>query len=234
MIDLDWPEDLAPYRVSFYLQPHVGGSESPITRTRKTYGLSAPRWVCRMSFRGGYDGIDGAEAFGPRLDALIAEMEGGLNRVRLWDFRRPYPNGLRRYYSQFTGETYPFTGGETFDLGEEFVIPAEAEPTNETAAAGATQMTFVGFIPGEIVFRPGDYIGGDGRPHIVTNVSIADGGGRAGVLFRPPLATTLLAGEARTNRASGWFQVTSDDAGENDTDVGGLSGYSLEFREHLP
>jgi hypothetical protein len=77
----------------FYLQPHVGGQESPLTRTRKTYGLSAPRWVARLTFRAGHGYDDGgmSDRFGPRaddamffaarLDALIAQLKGGLQIV---------------------------------------------------------------------------------------------------------------------------------------------------------
>lgn len=233
MVDLVWPDDLRPYRVTFYLQPHVGGTESPITRTRKVYGLSAPRWICKMSFRGGYDGFDGYQAYGPRLDAFIAEMEGGLNRVAIWDFRRPYPVALRRYYSRFAGETYTFGGGETFELGERFVIPAEAEPTNLAAPAGATSMTFIGFEPGQRVFNAGDYIGGDDRPHIVLHNADADADGRATVQFKPPLALPVAAGTSKTMQPTGWFQLTSDDAGENDSEVGGATNYSLSFVEAL-
>ena len=127
-MDFQWPADLSPFRVSFYLQPHVGGTESPLTRTRKTYGLSAPRWVCKMAFRGGWDGVAGYEAYGPRLDAFIAQMEGGLNRVALWDFWRPYPLALGPYYQRFASEFYTFNQGEKFQLGEQFIIPSEAEP----------------------------------------------------------------------------------------------------------
>lgn len=233
MVDLVWPNDLFPFRVTFYLQPHVGGTESPITRTRKTYGLSAPRWICKMSFRGGYDGFEGHAAYGPRLDAFIAQMKGGLNRVAIWDFRRPYPVALRRYYSQFAGAEYTFDLGETFTLGETFFIPEDAEPANLAAAAGATSMTFVGFQPGDRVFQWGDYIGGDGRTHIVLDEVFADSEGRATVTFEPPLATAVAAGEAKTMQPTSWFQLTSDDAGDNDSEVGAAVVYNLEFVEAL-
>ena len=233
MVDLVWPDDLRPFRVSFYLQPHTGGSESPLTRTRKTYGLSAPRWICRMTFRGGYDGFDGYAAYGPRLDAFIAQMKGGQNRVAIWDFRRPYPVALRRYYSQFTGELYTFGNGETFELGEHFFIPENAEPTNLEALAGATEMTFVGFKPGERVFNWGDYIGGDGRTHIALGIAYADGDGKATVSFEPPLVTDVPAGTAKTMQPTSWFQITSDDAGQNESEVGQAVTYTLDFVEDL-
>ncbi len=235
MADLVWPDGLAPYRVAHYLQPHVGGSESPFTRTRKVYGLSAPRWLCRMTFRAGYDGADGVGAWGGLLDALIMEMQGGLNPVALWDFRRPFPAGLRRYYSQFAGVRYPFAGGEEFTLGERFIIPGEAEPANEAAKTGATTMAFVGFKPFERVFLPGDYIGGDGRQHMVQRPgAIADANGRAVVSIYPPLWADVAAGAAVTMQPTSLFQLASEDAGQNETEVGGLTEYTLDFIEKLP
>lgn len=234
MADLVWPEGLYPYKVSFYLQPHVGGQESPLTRTRKVYGLSAPRWLARLTFRTGYDGDDGVEAWGGLLDALIAEMEGGLNRIGLWDFRRPYPAGLARYYRQFAGSLYPFSGGETFTLGERFILPARAEPLNLVAPRGATVMTFVGLRPGERVFQAGDYVGGDGRTHIVLDrVVIADGEGRATVRFKPPLQRAVGAGSAVTMQPPSPFRLVGDDAGSNETEVGQPTEYTLEFAEDL-
>jgi hypothetical protein len=231
--DLIWPSDLHPSTISFYLQAHVGGQESPITRTTKKYGLSRPRWICKMTFRASWRGGVGVMARGARLDALIAEMEGGLYSVGLWDFRRPYPAGLHRYYSQFAGVRYPFAEGETFSLGERFIIPAEAEPANEAAPAGAVTMAFAGFRAGERVFHAGDYIGGDGRGHIVLRDADADANGLATVRFKPPLDFAVPAGAAVTMQPITPFQLTADDAGENQSTANGQASYSLEFREKM-
>jgi hypothetical protein len=237
MADIEWPADLTPYRAAFYLRPHVGGVQSPLTRTRKTYLLSKPIWVCRLSFRGGFNGTSGRRALGGRMDSLIIQMQGGFNRVLLWDFRRPYPVGLKRYYSQFAGETYTFTGGRTFRLGERFFIPAEAEPVNEPAAAGATSIVFGGFLPGERTFQTGDYFGGDGRAHLIHTAMLADGDGRVLVTFDPPLERDLLVGQAVTMRPPTPFKLTTDtseDAGANDSEVDSAVDYSLDFEEDLP
>jgi hypothetical protein len=234
MADLLWPDDLRPKTLSFYLQPHVGGAESPLTRQRKVYGLSGPRWIAKMTFTASWRGGDGTAARGPRLDALIADMEGGLNRILLWDFRRPYPVRLRRYYAQFTGELFTFGGGETFGLGERFFIPPEAEPTNLAAAAGDSTMTFVGFKPGEAVFDLGDYVGGDGRTHIVRGSPVvADEAGVAVVAFRPPLSADVAPGAATTMQPTAPFRLTSEDAGDNQSESNGQASYSLEFTEDL-
>lgn len=235
MADLEWPSDLRPASCTFYLRPHVGGSQSPLTRTRKVYGLSAPMWVARLTFRAAWAGGDGLMARGARIDALIADMEGGLNRMHLWDFRRPYPAGLRRYYRQFAGERYTFGGGERFSLGEHFVIPAQAEPLNETAQPGATVMIWEGFLPGERVFNTGDYFGGDGRGHMFMHDGIADSNGRVAMRFRPPLSRKLLAGEAITMQPKTRFQLMNEDAGASEAFARQTqSAYTLEFEEDLP
>lgn len=230
--DVPFPAEARPYRVMFYLQPYNSRSQSPWTRATKTLSLSKPLWVARLTFRTGYDGDEGVDAWGGVMDAWVAELEGGAKTTELWDFRRPYPPGLRRYYRQFAGARYPFANGEEFSLGERFIIPAESEPVNETALRGATEMAFVGFKANEPVFLPGDMIGGDGRPHIVLRPgAVADGDGRAVVRFTPPLDFDVLAGMAVTMQPPGRFQLVSDDAGANETTVGELTEYALDFIE---
>jgi hypothetical protein len=117
-------------------------------------------------------------------------------------------------------------------MGERFVIPPESEPTNEAAKRGASEMAFVGFKPGERVFLDGDYIGGDGRPHIVLRPgAVADANGRAVVRFTPPLDYDVPAGRAITMQPTGRFQLLSDDAGANETAVGEATEYTLDFIE---
>lgn len=222
MVDIPWPEDLAPYRVAFYLQPHVGGQESPLTRTRKTYGLSAPRWLARLTFRGGCDGevrLGAAEGFGPRLDSLIADLEGGLNIAVFHDWRRPRP-AFRA---------------------------VQSAPTSAGAAIGATSMVVRGFAPFAPALHLGDYIGGDGRPHIVSAAAtIAAGGaisgagtiyanaaGEALVGFKPPLSAAVAPAALLAWPVTGRFELASEDAGQNETTVGELTEYTLDFMEKL-
>lgn len=196
MADYDWPEDLVPFASEFYLQPHVIRQPSPFTRASKIYGLSRPLWVCRMQFRGGRStkwGTTGAAIYGRRLDAFIAKLEGGANRVTLWDFDRD-------------GDGYSFTNAEI--------------------AQGVNEVTITGALSG---LEVGDYIGGDGRPHIITDLSVVGSDMLATVT--PHFDTAVLAGEATFERVSGLFRLTSDDAGSNMSEVGQLSVYSLEFVE---
>ncbi|WP_174297336.1 hypothetical protein [Sphingomonas bacterium] len=219
MADLPWPPDLVPYKVMFYLQPHVGGSESPITRTRKVYGLSAPRWMARYVFRAGYGGaprLHDQAGFGPRLDALIADLEGGLNNALLWDFRRPRPLHPQAWRSR--------------DV-----------PRFRAAAIGASELVIDGFSPHSIAFSIGDYVGGDGRPHLVRGGGIvtgagsimADAAGTATITVRPPLSAPIAAATPLAWPVTGRFKLTSEDAGQNETEVGQPTEYTLDFAEDL-
>jgi len=227
--EIPWPEGLSPYKVMFYLQPHVGGPESPLTRTRKTYGLSAPRWVARLTFRAGhgYDDVGSGECrYGPsaddarfsaaRLDAFIAELEGGLNLVRFHDFRRPRPQSYLTSHS-----------------------PAI---TMDAAEAGDHEIT-IHRGEGEIGPSIGDYIGGDGRPHIITAVSPKKGSmmsvggadGKINLVFKPPLSAAIAQdAELEIEAVTALFRLTDSDAGQNEGEVGQPIEYVLEFAEELP
>lgn len=223
MADIPWPADLAPYRVMFYLQPHIGGSESPLTRVRKVYGLSAPRWIARMTFRGGYAGqprYGETGGFGPRLDSLIADLQGGLNKAVFHDWRRPAPLHPQNRVAALTARA---------------------------AVKGATSMRVDGFAPYSVAFGMGDYIGGDGRPHIVSAAAtiaaggtisgagsiLADGSGSAIVGFNPPLSVAIAAGTVLQWPVTGRFTLNSEDAGQNETEVGDVTEYTLDFAEDL-
>lgn len=210
MTDYTWPDDLVPFQQLFYLQPHTGRSESPFTHQQKIYGLSAPRWICRMGFRGGYDGLVAQSAYGPRLDAFLTKLKGGQSRVSIYDFRRSRMRGRGWAYSA----------------------------SNDSALAGATTMTITGLSPFAPIYA-GDYVGGDGRPHIIASsdgaaiAARADASGEVVVTFEPPLAANVAAGDAVFGDAPGWFRLASDDGGSNPTAVGEVVTYDLEFIEDI-
>jgi hypothetical protein len=110
----------------------------------------------------------------------------------------------------------------------DFRRPGESKAfTNAAASQGDTAITFVGAAPTEI--RVGQYFGGDGRPHIVTALAVS--GSDLVATFEPPLMGDLAAGQATFEKVSGLFRLTSDDAGDNMTNVEELTEYTLEFTE---
>jgi hypothetical protein len=232
---IDWPTDLLPSSSpGLRYAPHVGGAESPLTRTRKVYGLTAPRWTTKLGFVASRRGGQGVGAAGARIDALLSRIEGGLVLVRLWDFWRPYPVGLQRYHRALAGAELPFTTGETFSGGEAFVIGASGEALSEAAEAGATTIVFAGFETGAAPFDVGDYFQLLARPRIIQSASLADDTGRVAVTFAPPIEADVFEGEATVVRASGVFQLANPDAAAGDGTRGQRPSYALEFVEFLP
>lgn len=224
MVDIAWPLDLAPYKVAFYLQAHVGGQESPITRTTKKYGLSRPRWVARLSFRAGSDGAPAYHdqlGFGPRLDSLIADLRGGLNKAVFHDWRRPRPTRPVAVMSALTITT--------------------------DAAIGDESIRVSGFSRNSVALSVGDYVGGDGRPHLVSTAATLAAGGRisgagsvmvdadgvAIIGINPPLSAPVPRGQVLTWPVTGRFELLSEDAGQNETEVGQPTEYVLDFAEDL-
>ena len=61
----------------------------------------------------------------------------------------------------------------------------------------------------------------------------ADGSGAATVGINPPLSAAVAADTVMTWPVPGRFTLTSEDAGQNDTDVRGLSEYTLDFTEDM-
>lgn len=224
MADLEWPAGLFPYKTAFYLKPHIGGQESPLTRTKKVYGLSAPQWMARLTFRAGH-GYDRSVGRGPsatdavfyaaRLDALIAELQGGLHCIRFHDFRRPRPQSYQSTY-----------GGRTVDF----------------APRGASAITIRGPY-GSVGPSIGDYIGGDGRPHIVTKITPGPPGIMMSVFpaeealtveIQPPLSLPIDDGSAlEMVEVTARFRLMSEDAGQNEGEVGVPIEYVLDFAEDL-
>ncbi len=207
MTDLIWPSDIGPRKVGFYCQPYTGGSESPFTRQMKTYGLAAPRWITKLTFLSD-DGVAAFPLVGPRLDALLARLRGRQNRVALYDFRRPLPRGT--------------AAGATMNV-------------SDTAAAGSTTITLNGARAGSAAFLEGDYLGFAGGLLIMSvTTAVSNGAGQVTVTFEPPLKRDVAAGEGVTLYAPcAWFKLTSDDAGDNEAEIGTPATITLELVEDL-
>lgn len=212
MTDYTWPDDLEPSGSSFWLQPHTGGSESPFSRQSKIYGLSAPRWMCSLSFRAvrGSRWGRGKHVLGARLDSILTQLRGRTNRISIWDFDYPQPRGLLGY----------------------------AGVGNTAASAGATSITLTGLAPGSQVFT-GDYVGGDGRPHQIVSpdfgvvAGTVDGSGHVTVSIWPPLSANIALNAATFRKVTAMFRLASDDLGDNFNEADQVLPYSLQFVEDL-
>jgi hypothetical protein len=141
MTDYSWPSDIIPYGVSFYLQPNTGGTRARSAACRSSTGHRSRNGFARFGFVGASRAPTNGRAkrpVGRTSDAFLVQLEGRLNRVSLYDFRRP-------------GRAPTFT--------------------NAPITAGTDTVTLIGAAPAKI--RVGEYIGGDGRPHIITSLTVS-------------------------------------------------------------
>ena len=98
---------------------------------------------------------------------------------------------------------------------------------NAAALAGTNSMTLTGANPGDI--NVGEYLGGDGRPHIITKLEVS--GSDLLATFKPHLEADIAADTAFFEKVTGLFRATSDDIGQNFNQVGQYAEYSLDFVE---
>jgi hypothetical protein len=99
--------------------------------------------------------------------------------------------------------------------------------SNAAVTAGANSITLTGASTTEI--RIGEYIGGDGRPHIITDLDVS--GSNMIATVKPAFQADIAVGAATFEKVSGYFRLTSDDAGQNGSSVGDLADYSLDLIE---
>ncbi|HEY4546098.1 MAG TPA: hypothetical protein VIG90_06695 [Pedomonas sp.] len=236
MADMVWPDDLQPYAVSFYWQTNSIVHESPFTRQTQVLGRSAPRWVAKLSLRGGAGGVTRRHEKGARLEALLMQLRGPLGTVELWDFRRPGPGAPLRTYDQYAASV-PVTfwsDSTSFDDGTGLVVTSVGAPTVSGVEAGGTRLARTGIWPGTSPHLVGDYVDvGDGRPHMITSVTPADIDGKLLLTFEPPAKVAAPAARIGFEKVKGTFRLTSDDAGSNPTDVAGFATYELDLVEVL-
>lgn len=236
MADYIWPDDLQPYAMSFYLQHHTTTFESPFTRQQQVLGRSAPRWVARLSFRGGAGGqIRSQHNDGARIEALLAQIKGPQKTVSLYDFRRPERGGTVALFDDYAAdipETF-FTDGTDFDDDTGFIVSPTGAPSSSPISLGGNSVVLSGYWPGTSPNKIGDYINiGDGTPHIVTYAGVADLYGNLTIAFELP-AKAEFTGDVGFSKAPGTFRLVSDDASSNPTDTDGMASYELEFLEVL-
>lgn len=238
---LDWPGDLRPGSMEFWLEPHSGRLANPYTRQQQVIELPGARWRCAMSF----DRLRTVRA--ARMDATLARLRGCVNLVRLFDPRRPAPQAqlpLGWGYDATTTfrEGWPWEpgwGSHTFDDASRFREALAADGTCITVNGGpqsGASLSTRGWLPSRQVLAAGDYLGlGENRLHMVTAQVWSDAGGYA-VL---PLAPAILPGQAaldglevRFAAPTACFALDDDGQARNPTQWP-WSGYTLSFTQSL-
>lgn len=219
-----WPTDIRPSSMSFFLEANAAMSISPLSRAVQVLNRPGARWVCRMEFR------NRDFRLAPRLDALLARLEGPVHEIALFDFRRPLPRGS----AATVGAATNFTDDTGFTDGTAFT-EYTSDPTVSVAAAANTDLVYTeGWAVSETVLMAGDYVGLGGTLHMVLDDVTSDGSGDATLRVRPRLRGALSPG-ARVVfvRPTARFRLTENGI-DNRSEPGPLSSYALSFVESLP
>jgi hypothetical protein len=227
----DWPADLRPSECAFWLRANTTLLESPITSVAQAIGRPGARWVCEIAL----DPLTPPRA--SRLDALLARLAGPLNRIRLWDFRRPVPRGPAGNYGFPPVGSFGWTPVPSWGDGTAWLEGTQASSPSLRldAPRGATTLATWGWEPNAAPLLAGDYLGLLGRAYMVVE-DAPDAGplGRAAIRVLPSLRDDVSAGTPlMLERASAPFRLADNDQATNRTRPGPFAAYALRFLEDL-
>ena len=229
MAVLIWPEDLAPSEMEFWHEANSLVSRSPLSQAVQVQVRGPGRWRARLTF------TDRNRGIAARLDALLATLDGPAGEIALFDFRRPVPRGTAASY---TGGPLPLAWPEGLSwppgLAWAGFTPPGSPQLAVAAARGDATLATLGWAPGEVVLRAGDYVGLGGQLHMVTADVTSTAASEATLSIRPrvrfaqPALTALGLDKPRAVFRLGAAGVA------NPTRPGPFSTYTIEIEESLP
>ncbi|MCK8787636.1 hypothetical protein M0638_25035 [Roseomonas sp. NAR14] len=226
---LDWPTDLRPSSATFWLEANTATSMSPLNRASQVIVRDGARWRCDLTFEKRNRWVAG------RLDALLAELDGSGGEVRVWDFRRPRPQGTGSVGGEPVNTR--FTDGTAFSDGTAFLdlVPLGAPQLAAAAAKGTDTLATEGWGISETVLLPGDYVGINGRLYMNLYAAGTDALGRCSLKIRPRLRYAAAAGTPLVlERPPARFRLADNGQGANRTEPGLFSSYTISLLESLP
>jgi hypothetical protein len=187
----DWPLDIVPQQAGFTLEPNAVFNESPLSRAQTVSERQGARWRATLVWSNATEDIAGP------LEGLTAWLNGGVNEVLLWDFRRPQPRGTAAVWGVAGAPTWQWSdpGGSLWSWSDPGGAPfnwADAQPptlprTQIGAPKGATQLVTWGWAANSTVLRGGDRIGVGGRLYQVSFTVTTDPLGVATLDIQPAL-----------------------------------------------
>ena len=138
----------------------------------------------------------------PEWEALIDQLDGAVNRVRAWDWRRETPLGV-----------------------------ATGTPTVRLSALGATLATqgWTASVAG--ILKASSYIGVNGELKRLVLTADSDGSGRATLAFKPPLRAAPAVGAVLTLVKPKALFVMTTDRPSMQQHGARHPGWSLSFEE---
>lgn len=148
----DWPASLRPASVDWGMVHSQYLGRSAFDNTVQAQSLGAPRWAFTIT-----TGVLRHDEV-PRWEALIDQLDGQVNRVRCWDWRREAPLG-----------------------------PATGTPLVRVANIGVSLATKGWTANVANILRAGSYVGVNGELKRLVADASSDASGHATLVFRPPL-----------------------------------------------
>jgi hypothetical protein len=158
---IDWPVALRPRSVEWGLITSQWGGASVFDGSIQAVSLGAPRWSFSIT-----TGVLRWDAV-PAWEAFIDQLDGEVNRVRAWDWRRESPLG-----------------------------PGSVGATVRISTAGVTLATQGWPINTVGVLRAGSWVGVNGELKRLSVTADSDASGRATLVLRPPLRMAPAVGTA--------------------------------------
>lgn len=159
---IDWPIALRPATVAWGLHVPQRMGRSTFDGSVQAQTIGPPRWEFTIT-----TGVIRPDEV-PAWEAFTDQLDGAVNRVRAWDWRREEPLG-----------------------------PATGTPTVRVAATGGSALFTEGWTPGVAgILLAGSYfgVGVNGELKRLAATVASDGSGRATLTFRPPLRGTAAVG----------------------------------------
>ncbi len=160
---IDWPASLRPASVDWGLVVPQRLGRSSFDGSAQAQVMGAPRWA--FTINTGF--IRRTEV--PVWEALIDQLQGMTNRLRVWDWRREAPLGV-----------------------------ATGTPTVRVAGTG-TSLATQGWTPSITgMLLPGSYMGINGELKRLTAQMDTNGSGWGTINFQPPMRASAPVGAAIT------------------------------------
>jgi len=196
---IDWPTALRPRSVEWGLIHSQFSGRSAFDTSVQAVSMGAPRWAFTIT-----TGVLRHDEV-PLWEALIDQLDGKVNRVRAWDWRREAPLG-------------PAT-------------TAGGPATVRVAAAGVSLATqnWAPNVTG--ILRAGSWVGVNGELKRLAVTADSDASGRATLVLRPPLQAAPPVGTALVlTKPTALFMMTTE-APSLTQDGARSMGWTLAFEQ---
>jgi hypothetical protein len=209
-----WP-DFLRYQVDRFemrVQPNTRVFVSPFTGGAQVADYTGERWMVSLDIVPGIDGSGADGIVAAAIEAYFDRLRGPLNRIALWNLRRPVPLGTLR-----DGVVINVVNGSlaavTVQNGAAVTIPTiSGSPINMAAVAQGSSTVQIQTVAGRTLLA-GDHIGlPNGQNVRVMADAVADGAGVITPEINPRARSDIAAyaGPVVWNKPTANFMLKSD------------------------